>query len=312
MGTFKNFGIECLGVDNFSNYYEIGMKHERIKSLKIDGLVTECDITKKDDLVKIVKQFRPTVIINLAAQGGVRASKKDPTPYIMSNQQGFLNVLEISENFEVDKFIYASSSSVYGENSEAPFKEDGKLEMPKSLYALSKLSNELISKYMPLGNTKRIGLRFFTVYGPWGRPDMAMFQLLSSAKLKEAFNFTANPEVKRDFTFIDDVTAIIKSLIDLDSSEINYDILNVCGSHPYSMGELFKILESNKIEIKILQKTQDPLDLNLTHGSIERIKAMKLPIPSTSLVNGVQRTQEWIQNTPEKLLRSWYEFSNRK
>jgi len=312
MSTFKNFGIECLGVDNFSNYYEIGMKHERIKSLKIDSLVTECDITKKDDLVKIVHQFRPTVIINLAAQGGVRASKKDPSPYILSNQQGFLNVLEIAENFEVDKFIYASSSSVYGENSEAPFSEIAKLEMPKSLYALSKMSNEIISRYFPEGKTKRIGLRFFTVYGPWGRPDMAMFQLLASAKLKEVFNFTANPEVKRDFTFIDDVTLLIRELVELESSLINFDILNVCGSHPYSMGELFQILKNEKIYINILQQTQDPLDLKLTNGSINRIVELKLPIPATSLITGVRNTQEWIAITPEKLLRSWYEFSNKK
>ena len=312
MSTLKNLGIECLGVDNFSNYYEIGMKHERIKSLEIEDLITKCDITNKNNFRKVAMQFSPNVIINLAAQGGVRASKKDPSPYILSNQIGFLNVLEVAEELEVDKFIYASSSSVYGESIEAPFREDAELEMPKSLYALSKMSNELISKHFPRGKTMRIGLRFFTVYGPWGRPDMAMFQLLASAKLKEVFNFTANPEVKRDFTFIDDVTNLIRDLVELESSLINFDILNVCGSNPYSMGELLQILDEQNIHINLVQKDKDSLDLNLTHGSIKRIAEFGLPIPATTLHSGVQSTQAWVENTPEDLLRSWYEFSNSK
>jgi UDP-glucuronate 4-epimerase len=301
-------GHEVIGFDNFSTYYSPGMKKAHFSSNTTFPL-EEVDISKHELVFRRFSEISPDCVIHLAAQGGVRASTTNPMPYITTNQIGFLNVLQASEKVGVGKFIYASSSSVYGEGLEAPFRENSILPAPKSLYALSKLSNENIAKNLPSSGAERIGLRFFTVYGPWGRPDMAVFRLLASALLGREFRLTANLDVKRDFTFVTDVASTIHSVIQ-SASSIENEIFNVAGSNPYSLTQLFQLLDNCKISPKIVKTKADLMDVNLTHGSTEKLANFGLSVPQTTLEVGIQLTWDWIQKIDKNDLRDWFEYSS--
>ena len=301
-------GHEVIGFDNFSTYYSPGMKKAHLSS-NITFPLEEVDISKHELVFRRFSEISPDCVIHLAAQGGVRASTTNPMPYITANQIGFLNVLQASEKVGVGKFIYASSSSVYGEGLEAPFRENSILPAPKSLYALSKLSNENIAKNLPSSGAERIGLRFFTVYGPWGRPDMAVFRLLASTLLGREFQMTANLDVKRDFTFVTDVASTIHSVIQ-SASSIENEIFNVAGSNPYSLTQLFQLLDNYKISPKIVKTKADLMDVNLTHGSTEKLANFGLSVPQTTLEAGIQLTWDWIQKIDKNDLRDWFEYSS--
>jgi UDP-glucuronate 4-epimerase len=303
------FDHEVIGFDNFSEYYSPRMKKAHLSENAFLP-IEQIDVSNRELVFQRFKEISPDCVIHLAAQGGVRASTTDPMPYITANQIGFLNVLQACETAGVRKFIYASSSSVYGEGLEAPFKEFSILPAPKSLYALSKLSNENIAKNLPYAGVERIGLRFFTVYGPWGRPDMAVFRLLASALLGREFILTANLNVKRDFTFVADVASTIHSIIQSAHSFEN-EIFNVAGSNPYSLTQLFQLLDSHGISPNIVNSKADLMDVNLTHGSIEKLTQFGLSVPQTTLEVGIQKTWEWIQRIDNDDLRDWFEYSSR-
>ena len=305
LSSLQEKGISSIGIDSFTNYYSPDMKEKRINQLNISEIIKRVDISNEDQLRSAFNEFKPTHVVHLAAQGGVRASKIDPKPYLSSNQVGFLNTLSISEEMGVDKFIYASSSSVYGDGIKAPFKESDQISAPKSLYALSKLSNELIAKYLPIRNTERIGLRLFTVYGPWGRPDMAVYRLLASSLLNQNFELTAAKDLKRDFTFVDDVSKIIFEISSSNNKDLSSNIFNVAGGKPYSMRELLTILENLGLNLKVNQKSQDELDLNLTHASTEKIKKFGFTVPETSLKSGVEQTWRWINSQSKNDISKW-------
>lgn len=309
MRLLLDLDIEVRGIDNYSSYYDQSMKILREESLGIKGRTTKLDITDRVKLTEFISDYRPNVVINLAAQGGVRASKVQPIPYINDNQMGFLNILEVSREFGVTKFIFASSSSVYGDMLQAPFKETHQLTAPKSLYALSKLSNEIIARHFNAKQMSIIGLRFFTVYGPWSRPDMAMFRMLASARLSQVFNLTAATSVKRDFTYVDDVSQVMHQLLLKDFGFGKYEIFNVCGGKPYSLHDLFEILKSTYREIDYVQMEQDELDVKLTHGSIEKLLNSGLSVPSTSLENGVTQTLDWFNSMSTDNILNWYKYS---
>ena len=302
-------GHEVIGFDNFSTYYSPGMKKAHLLS-NTAFPIEEIDISKHKLVFRRFSEISPDCVIHLAAQGGVRASTTNPMPYITANQIGFLNVLQASEKVGVGKFIYASSSSVYGEGLEAPFRENSILPAPKSLYALSKLSNENIAKNLPSAGTERIGLRFFTVYGPWGRPDMAVFRLLASALLDKEFLLTANLNVKREYTFVTDVVSTIHSIIKSSYSFEN-EVFNVAGSKPYSLTQLFQLLENYRISPKIVNAQADLMDVNLTHGSTVKLADFGLSVPQTTLEVGIQLTWEWIQKIDKDDLREWFDYSAR-
>ena len=304
----KAKGVEVCGVDNFSNYYSPEMKKTRIQALNIDSILVNIDIRDLESLRVLFAKFQPTHVIHLAAQGGVRASKTDPLPYLESNQVGFLNILQLAEIFQAEKFIYASSSSVYGEGLAPPFKESDVLSSPKSLYALSKLSNELVAKHLPSSKTERIGLRFFTVYGPWGRPDMAVFRLLASSILGKTFTLTANQDVVRDFTYVDDVTRVIIELINSKSTNQHSQIFNIAGGNPFSLAQLFSIMENLGIDVEMVAKKQDELDVNITHGSTEKLANSGFYVPATTLKLGVERTWEWITSQKKEKLSEWLDY----
>ena len=303
------FDHEVIGFDNFSEYYSPRMKKAHLSENAFLP-IEQIDVSNRELVFQRFNEISPDCVIHLAAQGGVRASTTDPMPYITANQIGFLNVLQACETAGVRKFIYASSSSVYGEGLEAPFKEFSILPAPKSLYALSKLSNENIAKNLPYAGVERIGLRFFTVYGPWGRPDMAVFRLLASALLGREFILTANLNVKRDFTFVTDVASTIHSIIQSAHSFEN-EIFNVAGSNPYSLTQLFQLLDSHGISPNIVNSKADLMDVNLTHGSIEKLTQFGLSVPQTTLEVGIQKTWEWIQRIDNDDLRDWFEYSSR-
>ena len=309
MHRLQSAGTQIMGIDNFSEYYSPGMKHSRLKALNLGGSVQVADIQDLTRLKQIFSDFRPHCVINLAAQGGVRASRTDPLPYLETNQIGFYHLLKLSREFEVEKFIFASSSSVYGDILGAPFTEDRVLQSPKSIYALSKMSNELMAQHFPRNDMSIFGLRFFTVYGPWGRPDMAMFRLLASAKLNKDFYLTASSQVSRDFTYVDDVSVVIEVLISRKNSTGSFEILNVAGSHPYSLQNLFEIVRDLGLITRIIQSESDPQDVALTHGSTLKLESMGLTVPQTSLPKGVENTVAWLNALEKSELESWFNYN---
>jgi len=305
LAKIQHAGISSIGIDSFTSYYSTNMKEKRVNQLGISELVKTVDVGNEDELRRVFKEFKPTHVVHLAAQGGVRASKVDPKPYLLSNQVGFLNTLSISEEIGVEKFIYASSSSVYGDGAKAPFKESEQISSPKSLYALSKLSNELIAKHLPMKSTERIGLRLFTVYGPWGRPDMAVYRLLASSLLNINFELSAGQNLMRDFTFVDDVSKVILDISSSKNKDLSSNIFNVAGGKPYTIKELFKIMEDLGIDIKVTQKPQDELDLNITHASTDKIRKFGIAVPETSLKSGIEQTWAWIQSQSKNDISQW-------
>ncbi len=306
MSRLRSEGYETHGVDSYTNYYAPSMKISRSIAHALQSDITNIDISDREAFEGIVKQFKPDQIVHLAAQGGVRASQTDPDPYIVSNQLGFLNVLRISEEYTNLPFIYASSSSVYGDSLNAPFSENQELCEPKSLYALSKLSNELVAEHLPGNGKARIGLRFFTVYGPWGRPDMAMFRLLASKKLNSNFNLTADLEVKRDFTYVDDVSEYIISLLGKNNFANSHEIFNVGGGNPYTLSELLDILKDQNYLPSIEHKEPNRLDVRMTNASVKKSEEFQLSIPKTTLQDGVEKSIRWIEHIDLEELFSWY------
>jgi len=196
------------GIDNINDYYDVDLKENRLNLLKkySNFKFSKIDISNYDKLSIVFKKFKPDIVVNLAAQAGVRYSLQNPFVYITSNIVGFLNIIELSKDFNVKGFIYASSSSVYGGNKKIPFSVKDSVDKPLSLYAASKRSNELIAySYSHLYNLNTTGLRFFTVYGPWGRPDMAMYIFANKIINRNSIEVFNNGDMKRDFTYIDDI-----------------------------------------------------------------------------------------------------------
>jgi UDP-glucuronate 4-epimerase len=287
---------QFVGIDNFSPYYSPLIKRMHLAVGKVENFVQTVDISDIESLRAVYRNYSPTVVVHLAAQGGVRASQLEPEPYIQSNQLGFLNLLTLNNEFGIEKFIYASSSSVYGDGLMPPFKEDMKLPGPKSLYALSKLSNELMAEYFPnVPHGKRLGLRFFTVYGPWGRPDMAVSRILVSGLRKKHFNLTASLHLSRDFTYVDDVSSAIIDLIRLSSQTFqSHQIFNVAGESPRSMFELIEICRSQGLDIQVSPAPINELDVAITHGSSSKLNAIGVQTPHVSLEEGIKKTISWM------------------
>ena len=226
---------KVIAIDNINNYYDVNLKFNRLKELgftrskcqdfnklkkskKFDNLYfSRTDITDNESLISLFKENNIQVVCNLAAQAGVRYSIENPNTYIKNNIEGFLNILEACRNFNVKHLVYASSSSVYGENKKTPFSVDDTVDYPISLYAATKKSNELMAfTYGHLFGFKTTGLRFFTVYGPWGRPDMAYFLFAEAIANNQVIKVYNNGKMKRDFTYIDDIVKCVKRVIQKD------------------------------------------------------------------------------------------------
>lgn len=290
-----------IGLDNFNSYYPVSLKRAREKMLKERGIsVIEGDITDTSLLDDLLEKHEITHVVHLAAQAGVRFSLQNPEAYIKSNIEGFLSVLEALRKRPSIPLTFASSSSVYGENSKTPFSPDDITDSPVSLYGATKKSNELMAKsYHHLFGIKACGLRFFTVYGPWGRPDMAYFSFCQSILENRPIQLFNHGNLKRDFTYIDDIIQGTLSAIDLESP---WEIFNLGNHQPVELHHFVKIIEDavgKKAQIELLP--MQPGDVHSTFADIETAKKRLGFFPKTSLEKGIPLFVQWFKDHFQKL-----------
>ncbi|MBN1501616.1 MAG: NAD-dependent epimerase [Spirochaetes bacterium] len=306
-------GFEVTGIDNINNYYDINLKNDRLADLKQncpEFRFIRCDLADKESLEDVFKSGKFDYAVNLAAQAGVRYSLTNPDAYLQSNMAGFLNILECCRNYPVKHLIYASSSSVYGMNKKAPFSESDSVDHPVSLYAATKKSNELMAhSYSHLFNIPVSGLRFFTVYGPFGRPDMAYFLFAKAIYEGRPIDVFNNGDMLRDFTYVDDVVEGIRRLIPLapekndnwDYERNNcadswapYRIYNIGNNSPEKLMDFINVLE-DKIGIKavINYKPMQAGDVYMTYADINNLNSVTGYKPSTSIEEGLGRFVDW-------------------
>ncbi len=310
-------GVRIIGVDNLSDYYDVRLKHERLSGLAKYGdnfLFIKENIANKLALDNIFAEYKPEVVVNLAAQAGVRYSITNPDAYLESNLIGFYNILEACRHNEVEHLIYASSSSVYGSNKKVPYSVEDKVDNPVSLYAATKKSNELMAHaYSKLYNIPSTGLRFFTVYGPCGRPDMAYFgftnKLLKGDKI-EIFNYG---NCKRDFTFVDDIVeGIVRVMQHAPEKEIGedglpippYKVYNIGNNSPENLLDFVQILQEELLAAGVLPADYDfeahkelvamqPGDVPVTYADITALEEDFGFKPQTSLREGLRQFANW-------------------
>ncbi len=302
-------GHNIVGVDNMNDYYDTKLKNDRIEHIKSKFNFTfiQLDIADKDDLHNLSESYSFDMVINLAAQGGVRYSIDNPDAYLHSNMIGFYNVLEFVRNNNISKFIYASSSSVYGLSSRERFSEYDRVDNPISLYAATKKSNELLAhSYSHLYGIKSIGLRFFTVYGPWGRPDMALFSFTKSIFNNEEIKVFNKGKMTRDFTYIDDISNAVAKISLHDYSAVNYKdysnsenffIFNIGNSKPRSLIDYINALEKKigkKAQKKLLP--MQPGDVLRTSSSTKLLKKLINYEPVTDIELGVSQFVDWYKD----------------
>lgn len=287
-------GDTVVGVDNLNPYYDVNLKKTRLFILmKFDRFsFYQADIQDLDEMQKVFKRHGPRIICNLAAQAGVRHSLKDPSSYQKSNLEGFLNLLELARAQDVDNFVYASSSSVYGNNKKVPFSVEDRVDTPVSLYAATKKANELMAHaYSYLYGIPCTGLRYFTVYGPWGRPDMALFLFTDAILSGRPINVYNYGRMKRDFTYIDDI--VDGTLAALDRA-VAYDIFNLGNSDSVELMDFIETLEEElgrKAE-KNMMPIQ-PGDVPETSADIEKSRKLLGFAPKTPLKQGIRNFVAW-------------------
>ena len=302
-------GNNVVGIDSLNDYYDPKLKKLRLEKLKedssLDNFVFEkIDIAERETIDNFFKNNKFDAIVHLAAQAGVRYSLENPNAYIDSNIVGFTNILEGCRSTNIGHFIFASSSSVYGMNIKQPFSTDDKTDFPVSLYAATKKSNELIAHtYSHLYNIPTTGLRFFTVYGPYGRPDMAYFKFTKAILEQEAIDVYNNGDMKRDFTYIDDIvegicTAIAKIPSKqenvLSNSSPKYQIYNLGNNNPVTLKEFIESIEK-ACEKKALQNLL-PIqagDVPITYADIDKsIQDLEFQ-PTTNIEEGIKKFVDW-------------------
>jgi UDP-glucuronate 4-epimerase len=292
-------GETVVGLDDFNSYYDPRLKIAREDILKRHSnfVSINVDISDLGPIETLFRNYSPSVVCHLAAQAGVRYSLRNPYAYQKSNIEGFVNLIEQSKQHSVDRFVYASSSSVYGGNTKLPYSEDDPVETPVSLYAATKRSNELIAyTYTHLWDMQTIGLRFFTVYGPWGRPDMAYWSFLEAMRYGEpikVFNYGRN---RRDFTYIDDVTTGVLAALTVDKLD-KYEIINLGNNQPVELMDFINSLEdlSGLKAIKEMVPAQ-PGDVVATFASIDRASRKLGFKPSTPLKDGLRQFIRWYED----------------
>ena len=326
-------GHKVIGIDNINDYYDVNIKLNRLKELRFagpevdklfkDNKTLRCcqdrmvfyrtDLENKAELEEIFKTEKPDFVFNAAAQAGVRYSLENPHAYISSNITGFLNILENCRHHPVEHLVYASSSSVYGSNESMPFSVHDNVDHPISLYAASKKSNELMAHtYSHLFRIPTTGLRFFTVYGPWGRPDMALFIFTHKIANNEPIEIFNNGSMSRDFTYIDDITeGVYRTMFNIPSGNTNwngedpdpatskapYRVFNIGNSQPVELMYFIELIEKNlgKKAIKKFLPMQKG-DVPKTYADIDAISRATGFKPVTSVEKGVQKFIEWYRD----------------
>lgn len=301
-------GCQVIGLDNINNYYDVNLKYNRLSNLKSfnNFFFIKGDISDKSFILDIFQEYKPNVVVNLAAQAGVRYSLENPDVYIQSNIIGFYNILEGCRYYPVDHLVYASSSSVYGANTKVPFEEIDSVDNPVSLYASTKKSNELIAHtYSHLYKIPATGLRFFTVYGPMGRPDMAYFGFADKFFSGKPINIFNNGDFEndlyRDFTYIDDIVEGIERLLSLPPiGEVQHEVYNIGNNNPEKLMVFIRTLEkalSNALGSEVqFDKVFEPIkpgDVPATYASTERLQKAVGFKPKTSIEEGLQKFADW-------------------
>ena len=309
--------IRIIGIDSITDYYDVRLKHERLRELEHYGnrfVFVKDTIANKEVVESLFSDYHPQEVVNLAAQAGVRYSITNPNAYIESNILGFYNILEACRHHEVEHLVYASSSSVYGSNKKVPYSTEDKVDNPISLYAATKKSNELMAHaYSKLYNIPSTGLRFFTVYGPCGRPDMAYFgftnKLIKGEKI-QIFNYG---HCKRDFTYVDDIVeGIIRVMCHAPEKRVGddglpippYKVYNIGNNHPENLLDFVTILQEELVCAGVLPKDYDfeahkelvpmqPGDVPVTYADTTALEEDFGFKPSTSLREGLRRFAEW-------------------
>ena len=304
-----------IGLDNMNDYYDVSLKEKRIKSIKNDKYVfIKGDLADKALIENIFANYNPDVVINLAAQAGVRYSITNPDAYINSNIIGFYNILEACRYNPVKHLVYASSSSVYGGNTKVPFSTDDKVDNPVSLYAATKKSNELLAHaYSKLYNIPTTGLRFFTVYGPAGRPDMAYFGFTNKLIKGETIEIFNYGNCKRDFTYVDDIVEgiirVMEKAPDKKTGEDGlplppYKIYNIGNNNPENLLDFVQILSEELVRAKVLPPDFDfeahkklvpmqPGDVPVTYADTSELEKDFGFKPHTTLREGLRKFAEW-------------------
>ena len=290
---------EVTAVDNFSDYYDVSLKRLRVKELlsPLSLEVLNLDICDQSKVEKIIASSNPEVVIHLAAQAGVRLDVSESRKYVDSNLVGFSNVLISTIENKVPKFLYASSSSVYGDKAEIPYSETESNLHPSSFYGSTKLANELLVPTLVKNSaTVARGLRFFTVYGPWGRPDMAYFRMIANAIVGTEFNFFGDGSIERDFTFINDaVRSVINLTLELEGRQPGFsDVVNLGGGRPLSMNYLLEIVGSLTGKKVSFERYDTNLnDARKTMSDPSYIQKLISSKPSTKLEDGISMTIDW-------------------
>ena len=293
-----NTDFNIIGIDNFNDYYDVNLKKNRNNILlKFQNYkFKKIDICNNKDLKKIFKSEKFDFVFHFAAQAGVRYSIKNPRKYIDSNYLGFFNILENSNLYKIKRLFYASSSSIYGENSKFPLKEKY-FTNPKNIYGLSKKSNEELSEfYNRYYGLKSVGLRFFTVFGEWGRPDMMMIKYISAFFFKKTFILNNFGNHVRDFTYIGDVVKILFLLLKKNKKIQNFDVLNICSSKPIPLKKIIKIMEMNKIKPKVKKTSLQMADIIKTHGDNRKILKITKFKKFSSIEDSIKKTIMWYKD----------------
>lgn len=302
-------GARVIGYDNVNDYYSVVLKEARLDELgklqqsKENLTFIHADLADKTALETVFKTHKPQIVIHLAAQPGVRYSLENPDAYVKSNLTGFMNILECCRHYKTEHLLYASSSSVYGSNKKLPFSVEDRVDNPISLYAATKKSNELMAHtYSHLFNIPTTGLRFFTVYGPWGRPDMAAYLFLEAINQGKSIKVFNNGDMMRDFTYIDDIVKGIIRLVNNSAALTRpkdtppYKIYNIGNNHPEKLTDFIAYIEgfmgkTAKKEFLPLQ----PGDVPATYADIDELTKDTGFKPETPLKEGLKRFVEWFE-----------------
>ena len=309
--------VKVIGIDNITEYYDVRLKYERLQELSAYGdrfVFIKDNIAKKEIVESIFTDHHPQVVVNLAAQAGVRYSITNPDAYIESNLIGFYNILEACRHHSVEHLVYASSSSVYGSNKKVPYSTDDKVDNPVSLYAATKKSNELMAHaYSKLYNIPSTGLRFFTVYGPCGRPDMAYFSFTNKLLKGETIQIFNYGNCKRDFTYIDDIVEGVVRIMQHAPEKKNgddglpipaYKVYNIGNNSPENLLDFVTILQDELIRAGVLPNDYDfeshkelvpmqPGDVPVTYADTTPLQQDFGFKPSTSLSEGLRKFAGW-------------------
>jgi UDP-glucuronate 4-epimerase len=285
-------GDEVVGIDNLSPYYSVDLKRDRLKQLRID--FHELDIAKASALASVFERTKPEAVLHLAAQAGVRYSLENPAAYVEANLVGFANLLECCRRHPPRHLVFASSSSVYGNNPELPWSEGQNVDHPVSLYAATKKSNELMAHvYSHLFGLNATGLRYFTVYGPWGRPDMSPMlfaHAIMEGKPIQVFN---HGDMQRDFTYVDDIVEGTLRVLDRPS---RYAVYNIGNHQPVALLDYIAALEAalgRKAQLEM--KPMQPGDVKATYADTTALKNAVGFAPSTPLATGLHRFAAWFK-----------------